>query len=75
MTLQRARARNAGTVADRFESEQIEFFRRVREGYLQIATAEPQRVQVIDASGDVEAVRKQVESVVDRFVAATRGPV
>jgi dTMP kinase len=69
-TLQRARARNAGAVADRFESEQFEFFRRVREGYLQIAAAEPERVQVIDASGDVEAVRAQVQFVIDRFIAS-----
>lgn len=72
LTLQRARARNAGTAADRFESEQIEFFRRVREGYLEIAAAEPDRVQVIDASGDIETVSGKVQSVIDRFVATSR---
>jgi dTMP kinase len=74
-TLQRARDRNTDATADRFESEQIEFFHRVRQGYLQIAAAEPQRVQIIDASGDIEAVRKQVQSVIDHFVAVNRSPV
>jgi dTMP kinase len=41
---------------DRFERETIEFHRRVREGFLQIANRDPQRVKVIDASQPVEEV-------------------
>jgi dTMP kinase len=46
--MQRARARSAA--GDRFESERLEFFERVRQAYLQRAGHEPQRFCVIDAS-------------------------
>jgi dTMP kinase len=59
--LQRAHARRmarAGTVGgtsldggpDRFESETLAFFERVRARYLEIAATEPQRVRVLDAT-------------------------
>jgi dTMP kinase len=35
---------------DRFESETLAFFERVRTRYLEIAAAEPQRVRVLDAT-------------------------
>jgi dTMP kinase len=40
----------------RFETEDIRFFRRVREGYLTLAAAEPKRYAVIDAAGTPEDV-------------------
>ncbi len=52
---------------DRFESEQIEFFKRVRDGYLAIAKAEPERMKVIDASGSIEQVQLQIEKVLGGF--------
>ena len=39
-----------GSKKDRFEQEEIAFHRRVREGYLKLATAEPGRWLVVDAS-------------------------
>ena len=50
--LERTRARVRGDVRgpDRFEGEQVEFHRRVREGFLEIARAEPGRVMTIDAT-------------------------
>lgn len=56
--LGRARHRNAGASQDegRFELEDLRFFRRVREGYLAMATAEPRRFAVIDANGTAEEV-------------------
>jgi dTMP kinase len=47
--MQRARQRNAGAAADRFESERTEFFERVRHAYRTRAAAEPNRIAVIDA--------------------------
>ena len=41
---------------DRFESQAIEFFERVRRAYLQLAAAAPQRFVVIDATQPLEAV-------------------
>ena len=49
-------ARRAGTET-RYESMDIEFHRRLREGFLAIAGADPARCAVIDASGSVEAVQ------------------
>ena len=41
----------------RFEEEAIDFHRRVREGYLQLARQAPRRFRVIDAARSMEAVR------------------
>ena len=60
-----ARARSqAARSPDRFESERIEFFARVREGYLQRAREHPQRIHIIDSSrapADVEAQLAAIE--------------
>lgn len=50
---------------DRFEREQHEFFERVRQSYLDTATREPQRVRVIDASLDLQAVQMQLRAALD----------
>ncbi len=49
--------------ADRFEVESVRFFERVRNTYLERASANPQRFRVIDASLDETKVWLQVESV------------
>ncbi|HEY0592807.1 MAG TPA: dTMP kinase [Thermoanaerobaculia bacterium] len=57
--LERARARNAAANLhheSRFEGEDLRFHRRVREGYLALAEAEPERYAVVDASGSIEEV-------------------
>ena len=43
-------------VPDRLESEGLEFQRSVRKGYLQIASQEPQRIKLLDASKDTAEV-------------------
>jgi dTMP kinase len=45
-----ARARQRQSGGDRFEDEALEFFARVRAGYLQLARLEPQRFRVLDAT-------------------------
>lgn len=62
--LSRARGRS-GMAADRFEAEAVEFFERVRQGYLRIAGHEPQRVRVIDAASALPAVMDQVTRALD----------
>jgi dTMP kinase len=47
-------------VRDRMEEANREFFRRVEQGYLAIAAAEPKRVRLIDATQAVETVSAQV---------------
>jgi dTMP kinase len=58
--LERARQRNAGGAADRFESERAEFFERVRDAYRARAAAEPNRIAVVDASQPVDRVALQI---------------
>ena len=62
--LRRARGRS-GMAADRFEAEAVEFFERVRQGYLRIAGHEPERVRVIDAAGALPEVMDQVTRALD----------
>ena len=64
--LQRARQRNSGAVADRFESERTEFFERVRAVYRARAEAEPDRIHVIDAARSADAVAAQVLEVIEK---------
>ena len=63
--LQRARQRNAGAAADRFESERAEFFERVRAVYLERAAAEPDRIAVIDARRPVDEVAARIVGLLE----------
>jgi len=58
--LARAGSRSA---PDRFEKETLEFFERVRQGYLRIAAGEPRRVRLIDASRPLSQVQEQIAAV------------
>jgi dTMP kinase len=50
---------------DWFESEQSEFFQRVRSVYLERAKAAPERFAIIDASRDEESVWAQIEECLE----------
>ena len=63
--LARSRKRDAGKTRDRFERERVEFFERVREGYLSRALAEPDRMVVIDAALPVDEVNAQIVRVLE----------
>ena len=54
-----------GNKKDRIESAGKEFFDRVRNGYLEIAKKEPNRVKIINSVDSIENIHKQV---VDLFV-------
>ncbi len=63
--LQRA-VQNRGAL-DRLELERLEFHRRVREGYLTIASQEPHRVKIIDAQADINQAYEPIKAEVDRL--------
>jgi dTMP kinase len=65
--LARTRARMSGAqrTPDRFEGERAEFHRRVREGFLAIARAEPGRVVVVDASAAIAAVTATIIAAIE----------
>ncbi|MDX6612146.1 MAG: dTMP kinase [Blastocatellia bacterium] len=60
-TRRRHESKNTG---DRIDSENIEFHTRVREGYLRIAAAEPERVRVIEATGATQETHQKVSDIV-----------
>ncbi len=57
---------------DRFESETLAFFERVRAGYLELAAAAPQRFRVIDAARPLPEVAAQVVAAIDGFLERDR---
>lgn len=58
--LGRARRRGA---ADRLESADLDFHRRVQQGYAELAAQDPDRIVRIDASQTVEAVQEQIQKI------------
>ena len=53
---------------DRLDIEDAEFHARVRDAYLRIASAEPERVKVVDSSGPVDSTHEQVKGIVVSFL-------
>lgn len=57
---------------DRLEREGLDFYRRVRQGFLELARLEPERFRVIAVSPDPEAVFRGVCQAVTRWLENTR---
>lgn len=57
---------------DRIESEQAQFFTRVREQYLARAKLQPERYRIIDASQPLAAVQRQLQTVFTAIAGAQR---
>lgn len=56
--------RMKGRTLDRFEQESADFHRAVRDGFHQMAAAEPDRWVIIDAGQQVEQVAERIRSAV-----------
>jgi len=71
---QRARSRGQGGeraeagAVDRLDREKLEFYQRVRTGYLEIARSGGERVRLIDASGTVEETEVRMVALLDAFL-------
>ncbi len=69
-----ARARRAGT-PDRMEAESLAFHARVRQGFLDLAAAAPDRYLVVPADQPADVVAAAVRSRLERLVPAAAGAV
>ena len=59
---------DAGEHKNRMDKENADFYRRVRESYLQIAAREPERFRVIDANGSTSEIQTRVVEIVTEFL-------
>ncbi len=67
--LRRGRIRDAASgFSDRFEMEPQAFHRLVRDGFRQLAKAEPGRIKVIGADASAASVQALIREVVDRVL-------
>lgn len=60
-----ARTKNRGRL-DRIEQADLEFHRRVQQGYIELAKAHPQRIVRVDASGSAENVQQQIQEILSQ---------
>ena len=60
--------KRVGKEKDRMESAGVEFFNRVRKGYLELAKQEPERIRVLDATKSIEEIHNEVVKIISEFV-------
>lgn len=60
-----ARTKNRGRL-DRIEQADLEFHRRVQQGYIELAKAHPQRIVRVDASLSEENVQQQIQEILSQ---------
>jgi len=74
--LVRARLRNAASptaaAEGRFEAEDLQFHRKVREAYMELADRWPQRIHVVNAAGTPDEVFSRVARLLDTWMPAIR---
>jgi len=54
--------------SDRFESEKIEFFSRVRKGFLELAANEPGRFAIIDSAETISNTQSQIKKILEAML-------
>lgn len=59
---------------DRFEAEGVAFQRRVREGFLELAAAEPSRYVVVPTDGPEMATQEKMRRIIDERLGVRAGP-
>ncbi len=71
----RASKRRGSAAPDRFEAENVEFHKKLREAYLAIAAEEPERCVVVDAGVGREAVAREIWNIVGAKLNPVTAPV
>jgi len=59
------RRNRAAQKEDRFELEAVEFHKRVRHGFHEIAKADPERIKIVDASVSSEEVARKIIEIIE----------
>jgi dTMP kinase len=76
--LHRANKRNdnlkESSSIDRFEKENMDFHKRIREGYLSLLKDNPDRFRLIDANRDVDTIQEEVSRHIVEFIVETPIP-
>ncbi len=75
LALDRAARRRGALKPDRFEVEKTEFHENLRQAYLALAAAEPQRCVIIDASATKDEVAKRVWTTVNSRLDPAMAPI
>lgn len=65
-----ARRAKTGQEPDRLEREKVEFFEAVRQSFLSMAAAEPNRWLVVDANQGIQEMQSQIRARVNAILAA-----
>jgi dTMP kinase len=73
--LERAARRRGNGAGDRFEAEALDFHKKLREAYLELAGGEPDRCAVIDATPAPDSVADAVWAVVNARLHPAEAPL
>ena len=73
ITAEMSRDRISDREMDRMESESIEFFDKVRQGYLKIASENPERVVCIDANKSIDELKDEIATKTKEKLNASLG--
>lgn len=55
-------------VQDRFENKGLAFQQRLRQGFIALAAAEPERLKTVEALRPLDEVAAEIEKIVDRYL-------
>lgn len=55
-------------VSDRYEQQGLDYQHKLRQGFLTLAQAEPDRIKLIDAEGDLQSVADAVRQALDALL-------
>ena len=73
ITAEMSRERISDREMDRMESESIEFFDKVRQGYLKIASENPERVVCMDANKSIDELKDDIATKTKEKLNASLG--
>ncbi len=65
---QKPEVRSQKSAESRFEEEALEFHQKVREGFLEIASEEPERIKIVNANEGIEKINKEIIKIVENYV-------